>query len=224
MKAGLRWGNGAAAWCRQVREPALKLSKRRFVPGTADEDARRTAGRMTALSPMLALVMLLSFLLGSPLSAQRRRDPLNPLEIDQLRDTMLDPVERLKLYVQFSRDRITKLEQMRSDPKTVDRARQTHDMLEDFLAVYNELNDNIDMYVGRKNDIRKPLKLIIEADTEFQSRLRAIKNAADTNAAEASQYEFLLTDALDTVDSSADDHRKTVAEVEEYVNKKKKAK
>ena len=48
-------------------------------------------------------------------------------------------------------------------------------MLEDFLALYDELNDNIDMYVGRKDDIRKPLKLIIEADTEFQSKLRAIK-------------------------------------------------
>jgi hypothetical protein len=97
-----------------------------------------------------------------------RRDPLNPLEIDQLRDAMLDPEERLKLYVKFSRDRMTKLEQMRSDPKTTERGRQTHDMLEDFLAVYDELNDNVDMYVGRKDDIRKPLKVIIEADTEFQ--------------------------------------------------------
>jgi hypothetical protein len=159
---------------------------------------------------------------GSPLSAQRRRDPLNPLEIDQLRDAMLDPDERLKLYVKFSRDRMTKLEQMRSDPKTTERPRQTHDMLEDFLAVYDELNDNIDMYVGRKDDIRKVLKVVIEADTEFQSKLRALKNSANTNAAEAKQYEFLLTDALDTVDSSADDHRKTVAEVEEYMKKKKK--
>ena len=65
---------------------------------------------------------------------------------------------RLKLYVKFSRDRMTKLEQMRSNPKTTERGRQTHDMLEDFLAVYDELNDNIDMYVGRKDDIRKPLK------------------------------------------------------------------
>jgi hypothetical protein len=174
----------------------------------------------------LGLAMLLIFPLVAstwfPLSAQRRRDPLNPLEIDQLRDAMLDPDERLKLYVKFSRDRITKLEQMRSDPKTTDRARQTHDMLEDFLGVYDELNDNIDMYVGRKNDIRKPLKVIIEADTEFQSKLRALKNAANTNAAEASQYEFLLTDALDTVDSSADDHRKTLAEVGEYMKRKKK--
>jgi hypothetical protein len=117
---------------------------------------------------------------------------------------------------------MTTLEQMRNNPKTTERGRQTHDRLEDFLAVYEELNDNIDMYVGRKDDIRKPLKLIIEADTEFQSKLRALKNSANANAAEASQYEFLLTDALDTVDSSADDHRKTVAEVAEYMKHKKK--
>lgn len=172
----------------------------------------------------LGLVLALVFQVCLPLWAERRRDPLNPLEIDQLRDAMLEPEERLKLYVTFSRDRMTKLEQMRSDPKTKDRAHQTHDMLEDFLAVYDELNDNIDMYVGRKNDIRKPLKIVIDADTEFQSKLRAIKNAPGDNADEVSQYEFLLTDALDTVLSSADDHRKTVLEVEEYVKKQKKKK
>jgi hypothetical protein len=172
----------------------------------------------------LALLLVLPLVAStwSPLWAQSRRDPLNPLEIDQLRDAMLYPDERLKLYVKFSRDRMTKLEQMRSDPKTTERGRQTHDMLEDFLAVYDELNDNIDMYVGRKDDIRKPLKVIIEADIEFQAKLRALKDAANTNAAEAKQYEFLLTDALDTVDSSVDDHRKTLAEVEEYMKKKKK--
>ena len=175
-----------------------------------------------ALLLVSPLLCLLWYPLRSPLAAQGRRDPLNPLEIDQLRDAMLDPEQRLKLYVQFSRDRMTKLEQMRSDPKTTERGRQTHDMLEDFLAVYDELNDNIDMYVGRKDDIRKPLKAVIEGDTEFQSKLRALKNSANTNAAEASQYEFLLTDALDTVDSSADDHRKTVAEVDEYMKRKKK--
>jgi hypothetical protein len=172
----------------------------------------------------LVFVLILPFLSLATLSllAQRRRDPLDPLEIDQLRDAMLDPDQRLKLYVKFSRDRMNKLEQMRSNPKVTERGRQTHDMLEDFLGVYNELNDNIDMYVGRKDDVRKPLKLIIEADTEFQSKLRALKTSANTNASEAGEYEFVLTDALDTVDSSADDHRKTVAEVEEYMKRKKK--
>lgn len=170
----------------------------------------------------LCLALLLVLPLLSSLSAQHRRDPLNPLEIDQLRDAMLDPEERLKLYVKFSRDRLTKLEQMRNDPKATERGRQTHDMLEDFLAVYDELNDNIDMYVGRKDDIRRPLKTIIEGDTEFQSKLRALKNSADAKAEEISQYEFQLTDALETVDSSVEDHRKTLAEVDEYMKRKKK--
>jgi hypothetical protein len=166
----------------------------------------------------LGLVLLAAL----PLCAQRRRDPLNALEISQLRDAMLEPDQRLKLYVTFARDRMNKLELMRADPKTTDRARQTHDLLEDFLAVYDELNDNVDMYVGRKDDIRKPLKLVIEADTEFQAKLRALKDAANTNATEAKQYEFLLSNAIETVDSSADDHRNTLTEVETYLKRKKK--
>src|SRR6266849_1255807 len=174
--------------------------------------------RHASLSVFLSLAVLAAL----PASAQRRHDPLNADEINQLRDAMVEPDQRLKLYVTFARDRMTKLEQMRSDPKTTERARQTHDMLEDFLGVYDELNDNIDMYVGRKDDIRKPLKVIIEAETEFQSKLRALKNSANTNADEAKKYEFLLNDALNTGDYSADDHRKTVSEVEEYMKKKKK--
>ena len=164
----------------------------------------------------------LGLLLALPLCAQRRRDPLNQLEVDQLRDAMLEPDTRLKLYVKFARDRMTALEQMRTNPKTTDRPHQTHDRLEDFLAVYDELNDNIDMYVGRKDDIRKPLKLVIEADTEFQAKLRALKDSAIADAAEAKQYEFVLTNAIDTVDAGADEHRKTATEVAEYMKRKNK--
>ena len=171
-----------------------------------------------------SMVLSLALLIALSASAQRRHDPLNNEEINQLRDAMLEPDQRLKLYVTFARDRMNKLEQMRADPKTTDRARQTHDMLADFLSVYDELNDNVDMYVGRKDDIRKPLKLVIEADIEFQSKLRALKDAANADAAEAKQYEFLVSNAIETVDSSADDHRSTVTEVEQYVKRKKKAK
>ena len=168
------------------------------------------------------LIIGFLFLLTVPLWGQKKNDPLNPLEIDQLRDAMLDPDQRLRLYVKFTRDRMTKLEEMRSDPKTKERGLQTHDLLQDFLTLYEELNDNIDMYVGRKNDIRKPMKLVIEADTEFQSKLRSLKDAAKATPDEAKQFEFLLTDALDTVDTSVDDHRKTLTEVEEYMKHKKK--
>jgi len=176
----------------------------------------KSSAALRAAAGLLLLVTL-------PSGAQERRDPLNSLEVDQLRDAMLDPDARLKLYVKFARDRMNKLEQMRSDPKTVDRPKQTHDLLEDFLAVYDELNDNIDMYMGRKDDIRKPLKAVIEADTEFEAKLRAVRESAQSDG-EAQQYQFVLSNALDTVDSSADDHRKSASEVDEYVKHKKKQK
>jgi hypothetical protein len=178
--------------------------------------------RCTRRQVALGFFLLLVLPLVSRLHAQRRRDPLNPIEIDQLRDAMLDPDERLKLYVKFARDRMTRLEQMRADPKTTDRPQQTHDLLQDFVTIYDELNDNIDMYVGRKNDIRKPMRTIIEADTEFQSKLRALKESSIADAKEANQYEFLLADAIDNVDTSSEDHRKTLEEVEQYLKKQKK--
>ncbi len=156
-------------------------------------------------------------------SAQRHRDPFTQPEIDQIRDASWEPEQRLSLYVKFARARLVALEQMRSDPKTKDRPQQTHDKLDDFLLIYDELNDNIDTYVDRKNDIRKPLKMIIDADTEFQAKLLALRDAANVPAEEAKQYEFVLTTGLDTVDGSMEDHRKLLAEQEETAKHKKKS-
>ncbi len=153
--------------------------------------------------------------------AQRHRDPLTQSEIDQIRDASWEPRQRLTLYVQFARERLVKLEQVRSDPKTKDRPQKTHDMLDDFQLLYDELNDNIDTYVDRKDDIRKPLKVIVEADNEFQAKLRALKDAADVPAEEARQYEFVLTNLLESVDSSSEDHKKLLADQEDQAKHKK---
>ncbi|MFZ0760183.1 MAG: hypothetical protein WAM69_09555 [Candidatus Sulfotelmatobacter sp.] len=156
-------------------------------------------------------------------SAQSQRDPFTQQEIDQIRDASWEPGLRLPLYVKFARARLLALEQMRSDPKTKDRAQQTHDRLDDFLLIYDELNDNVDTYIDRKDDIRKPLKLILAADSEFRDRLRALRDAAGIAPEESKQYEFILTDALDTLDSSTQDHRKLLAEQQEAAKHHKKS-
>lgn len=156
-----------------------------------------------------------------PASAQKRRDPLTQPEIAQVRDTSWEPKLRLPLYVQFARTRLVKLEEVRNDPKTKDRARQTHDLLDDFQLLYDELNDNVDTYVDRRDDIRKPLKTIIDADTEFQAKLRALKDAADVSPAEAQQYEFVLTNAIETVDAATEDHKKLLSDQEDAAKHKK---
>ena len=168
------------------------------------------------------VVIAVIALLVSAGRADRRRDPLNQNEIDQLRDAAQDPEQRLKLFVSFARARLTAIEQTRSDPKATERAQKAHDQLQDFLDIYDELNDNLDTFVERKADLRKPLKIVIQADAEFQARLRAWKSAPDAPAAEASQYEFLLNTALVTVDTSVADHRQLLAEQEEAAKHKKK--
>jgi hypothetical protein len=167
---------------------------------------------------------VVSLLLVCAAWSERRRDPLTPLEVEQLRDTAMDPDLRLKLYVKFARVRLASLEQVRSDPKVTNRGKEIHDRLQDFLDVYDELNENIDTYAGRKADLRKVLKAVIEADTEFQAKIRALKDSADAAKEEVSKYEFLLTNTLDTLDSSVEDHRQLLTEQEEAAKHKKLAK
>jgi len=156
-----------------------------------------------------------------------RRDPLTAPETDELREVAQEPVKRLKLYVKYGQARMTAIEQLRSDPKLAeDRGRQIHDLLEDFTNIVDELDDNVDMYHERGSDLRKPLKEVIEADSDWQLRLRTLKEApaSDPNAAkEAREYYFVLESSIDSVNESADNARKILAEQNiTFAEKKKK--
>jgi len=48
-----------------------------------------------------------------------------------------------------------------------------------------------------------------------KAKLRALKDASGVTPEETARYEFVLTNALDTVDSSTEDHRKLMAEQQE---------
>jgi uncharacterized coiled-coil DUF342 family protein len=176
---------------------------------------------MKKAAKFAGLVLLVCSLFSTAV-AQYRQDPLNDKEIDELRDAAQVPETRIKLYIEFARDRLTSLEQMRADPKITDRAQQTHDKLQNFLQVYDELNDNIDTFVQRRADLRKPLKSLIEADTEFQAKLRALKTAANASPQEAEKYQFLLANALDAVDGGQQDHEQLLTEQETQFKHKKK--
>jgi len=173
---------------------------------------------MKIASTMVAAVVLLT---AWSTRAEPRRDPLTPPEIDQLRDTAQEPEQRLKLYVKFARARLETVDKARTDPQISDRGQAIHDRLQDFLDLYDELNDNVDTFADRRADLRKVLKTVIEADTEFGARLRALKDQAGSGKESPRDYDLLLTNALETLDSSAQDHRQLLAEQEELAKQKK---
>jgi hypothetical protein len=169
-----------------------------------------------------ALSILVTIVLAIAVRAQHRRDPLNDQEIEKIRDAAQLPEERLKLYVEFARARLDKLPQIRSDPKATDRDQQIHDALQDFLDIYDELNSNVDTFADRGSDLRKALKPVIEADTEFGSKLRAFKSESGSDREHAKEFEFLLGSALEATDGASKDHRQLLAEQEETFKHKKK--
>src|SRR5438477_3845404 len=86
--------------------------------------------RKTMTKPQWVACSLL--LLAAAGGAQtHHRDPLSPLEVDKIRDSAMEPAIRLKLYVEFARTRLDKLQQVRSDPKITDKDEQTGAALQD---------------------------------------------------------------------------------------------
>jgi hypothetical protein len=176
---------------------------------------------MTMQTARKLIVVLLLLLTAA--GATRRRDPLTEAETDKLREVATEPYKRLKLLVEFAEARLVAIDQMRSDPKLAEgRGKKIHDLLEDFTAILDEINSNLDMYAGRplnkddKKDFRKGIKTVIEADDKFELKLRTLKSAVDTDPqakAESQDYHYVLQDAEDALKSSADVAR-------EYMNDK----
>lgn len=157
------------------------------------------------------MVLLLS---SAGASAGRRRDPLTPAEAEQLRAVAAQPYKRLNLYVKFTKARLDSIDQLRSDPKSAEgRGHKIHDLLEDFTALLDEINDVLDQYEGRplakdvREDFRKGLKEVIAAAERFDLRLKALKSATETDPqtkTEAPDFQYALEDAQEALKSSAD--------------------
>ena len=169
--------------------------------------------------------LLLLLLLVPSLHAQHRRDPLSSQETDELREAKQDPPQRLKLYAKYAKARMETIDHLWSDPRfAADRGSQMHDLLQDLGSIVDEMDDNVSMYANDKWDIRKPLKDVIQTDTELQLKLRQLKESAQSTPALAQEleknYKFVIDDTIDSVNSSLDSARKTLDEQEAAAKRK----
>jgi hypothetical protein len=170
---------------------------------------------------LLTFILLLSAL--GVLAQRSQRDPLNAKEVDELRETNQEPDKRLPLIVRFARERLDAALAARNNAKlaAADRTATIHDSLQDFLSIYDELGDNLDMYSDQKEDLRKPLKVVIAGDGEFKVKLEQLRQSASPD--EMKTYGFAITSALEAVSDGASEHRQLQREQEESAKAKKKA-
>jgi hypothetical protein len=169
----------------------------------------------------LSLIVLLCCWGGVRAAGQTRdKDPLNDKEIDEMRDTADYPDKRIELMVKFARARMIQIDNLRIDPtQGKDRPQQIHDRLQEFSTLVDEIDDNIEMYAAHKTDMRKGLKLLIEADSEWQLKLRTLKE--QTPPEELDQFSFVLANTMDSVKDSAASARETLQAQVELAKEKK---
>lgn len=157
--------------------------------------------------------------LAGPLPANvrteaQKRDPLTNNESDQIAELSQEPDKRIKLLLKFTQARLTTIEQVEGDPRmAAGRGKQVHDLLEDFTSLIDELDDNVDEYTDKKADVRKALKDVVEADTSFQLKLRTLKEQKAATK-EFAEYNFVLQNASEAVNSSLDNARQALQELE----------
>lgn len=175
---------------------------------------------MSRITWPITAILIACFLVPASSAQKPERDPLTDAEVDQMREAADFPNKRLELMIRFARERLAMIDLARTGSGSdAEKAKQTHDLLQDFLTLLDETDDNIAMYASHNADMRKGLKLLIEADSEWQLKLRQIKEQSPPD--ELHQYSFILVNASDAIADSSKTARETLQEQNKLAAEKK---
>jgi hypothetical protein len=76
------------------------------------------------------------------------------------------------VFIKFLDDRNKDIQTLFAHPRKPGREQDTHDLLEQFTSIADELNDNLDDYGPHHRDIRKALPKLLDATERWSSNLK----------------------------------------------------
>lgn len=94
-------------------------------------------------------------------------------EIEALRDAAYIPNERVMTYVKILNTREQEITDLLAKPRRPGFNQDMHDLLDQFAAIADEFNDNLDEYQSRHRDIRKSLPKLVTSIERWSTTLRA---------------------------------------------------
>jgi septal ring factor EnvC (AmiA/AmiB activator) len=145
--------------------------------------------------------ILAVFVLFLPLRAlAQNQDYLTSEEVNKLRDAQ-DPSERIKVYLSFQQDRLSRMEAaINSNGDTRD---NFDELLNEYISIDNELKDWIQYQYDHDGDMRKGLRALLD---EGPKQLEVLRHFQSSGGAEAKTDSSSLRDAIadmsDTLDGA----------------------
>jgi hypothetical protein len=124
---------------------------------------------------------LLLLTLALSLHAQKPEAALSDGEVEELREAAYYPSDRILLFIKLLDTRNKSIQDLFAHPRKPGREQDTHDLLEQFTAIADELNDNLDDYGPRHRDVRKALPKLVEATERWSSNLKTPPDDAAYN-------------------------------------------
>jgi hypothetical protein len=155
------------------------------------------------------VIIALSLLISAPLPAQKEKpEPLTPAQQDQVAEAGIFPVVRVGLYVKFLDEHSDIIKGLITRAHTAARVQRLNGELENFAALADELDDNLDVYSERKADIRKSLKGLNEGIARWQAILHALPSEPG--------FELSLKEAFDSVGDLSDQAKQIGTDQDAY--------
>ena len=140
---------------------------------------------------------LIALLFVLPAFAQR--DFLTSAEIDQVREAQ-EPVERIKLYLTFARQRLDQLQSMMAKDRP-GRSGEVRQLLEDYAGIIEAIDTVSSDALVRKADVTAGPAEIVGGEQKFLDLLDKIQSAAPRDL---EMYDFALKEAIATTSDSID--------------------
>ncbi len=129
--------------------------------------------------------------------ALAQRDFLTTEEADLVRLAQ-EPSERLKLYVQFARQRLELIRQL-LEKETPGRAAMVHELLENYTSIIDAIDAVADDALQRKLEIEVGMEAVAAGEKEM---LAVLEKIAASNPKDLARYDFALKQALETTRDS----------------------
>ncbi len=155
----------------------------------------------------------------APAAAQR--DFLTSDEADQVRETQ-EPNERLKLYLNFARQRIDQVKSLLSKEKA-GRSILVHDLLDDYIQILDVIDTVSDDALKRKVNVDLGNAAVASGEKKLMETLQKI---VEMHPNDISRYDFVLKQAInqtgDGIELAGSDLGKRAVEVQAKDEKERK--